>query len=75
MVSPFPSSSLFLLQIASVCDFFTYLRYLHLGIVRAGVREAFLEVVSLRRNMALARLGLSFLPKSASSVQTFQTDL
>lgn len=51
-------------RIAAVCDFFTCLRYLRLGILKTGPRDTFFHVVQLRKNMALAKLGLGFVPKS-----------
>lgn len=51
-------------RIAAVCDFFTYLRYLSLGMVKAGLRDSYFDVIALRKNMALARLGLGFIPKT-----------
>ncbi|GMT12750.1 hypothetical protein PFISCL1PPCAC_4047, partial [Pristionchus fissidentatus] len=54
-------------RIAAVCDFFTYLRYLSLGMVKAGLRDSYFDVIALRKNMALARLGLGFVPKTTLS--------
>ncbi|GMS82321.1 hypothetical protein PENTCL1PPCAC_4496 [Pristionchus entomophagus] len=51
-------------RIAAVCDFFTYLRYLSLGMVKAGLRDSYFDIIALRKNMALARLGLGFVPKT-----------
>ncbi|CAJ0951532.1 unnamed protein product, partial [Mesorhabditis belari] len=51
-------------RIAAVCDFHTYLRYVSLGIVRSGIRDTYFDVIALRKNMALARLGLGFIPKT-----------
>ncbi|VDN03868.1 unnamed protein product [Thelazia callipaeda] len=50
-------------RIAAVCDFFTYIRYLHQGIVKCGVHDSYWDVITLRKNMTLARLGLNFIPK------------
>ncbi|GMR34252.1 hypothetical protein PMAYCL1PPCAC_04447 [Pristionchus mayeri] len=54
-------------RIAAVCDFFTYLRYLSLGMVKAGLRDSYFDVITLRKNMSLARLGLGFVPKTTLS--------
>ncbi|KAF8362496.1 hypothetical protein PRIPAC_89419 [Pristionchus pacificus] len=54
-------------RIAAVCDFFTYLRYLSLGMVKAGLRDSYFDIIALRKNMALARLGLGFVPKTTVS--------
>ncbi|CAJ0566206.1 unnamed protein product, partial [Mesorhabditis spiculigera] len=51
-------------RIAAVCDFHTYLRYVSLGIVRSGLRDMYSDIIVLRKNMALARLGLGFVPKT-----------
>lgn len=53
------------LQIAAVCDFFTYLRYLSLGIIKTDLRDSYFEIIALRKNMALARLGLGFVPRTS----------
>ncbi|KAJ8315349.1 hypothetical protein KUTeg_007499 [Tegillarca granosa] len=44
-------------QIASVCDFYTYIRYICQGLVKREERELYYEIVRLRKQMALARLG------------------
>ncbi|XP_041354363.1 guanine nucleotide exchange factor for Rab-3A-like [Gigantopelta aegis] len=46
-------------RIASVCDFYTYIRYIRQGLVKTEDKEAFIEIVRLRRQMALTRLGLA----------------
>ncbi|XP_021380099.1 guanine nucleotide exchange factor for Rab-3A-like isoform X3 [Mizuhopecten yessoensis] len=46
-------------RIASVCDFYTYIRYIHQGLVKSENKEAFYEIARLRKKMALARLGYS----------------
>lgn len=51
-------------QIAAVCDFFTCIRYLSLGLIKPGPRDSFFHVVNLRKNMSLAKLGLGFVPRS-----------
>uniref|UniRef100_A0A0N5AHK1 Sec2p domain-containing protein n=1 Tax=Syphacia muris TaxID=451379 RepID=A0A0N5AHK1_9BILA len=52
-------------RITAVCDFFTYIRYVNQGIVKSGLHDLYREVINLRKNMALARLGLGFVPKLA----------
>uniref|UniRef100_A0AC35U8H5 Sec2p domain-containing protein n=1 Tax=Rhabditophanes sp. KR3021 TaxID=114890 RepID=A0AC35U8H5_9BILA len=47
-------------RIAAVCDFFTYLRYLIKGIVKSSVTSVYKEIIHLRKNMMMARLGLQF---------------
>ncbi|KAL4233359.1 RAB3A interacting protein [Mactra antiquata] len=44
-------------RIAAVCDFFTYVRYIQQGLVKSEDRDVFYEIVRLRKQMALARLG------------------
>ncbi|XP_069125488.1 guanine nucleotide exchange factor for Rab-3A-like isoform X2 [Argopecten irradians] len=46
-------------RIASVCDFYTYIRYIHQGLVKSEDKEAYYEISRLRKQMALARLGYS----------------
>ncbi|VDN25522.1 unnamed protein product [Gongylonema pulchrum] len=48
-------------QIAAVCDFFTYIRYVNNGIVKSGVHDSYWDIICLRKNMTLARLGLNFI--------------
>uniref|UniRef100_A0A914BYA4 GDP/GTP exchange factor Sec2 N-terminal domain-containing protein n=1 Tax=Acrobeloides nanus TaxID=290746 RepID=A0A914BYA4_9BILA len=50
-------------RIAAICDFFTYLRYLHQGILKTGIHDSYWEIVNLKKNLVLARLGLDFTPK------------
>uniref|UniRef100_A0A0M3HTC0 Guanine nucleotide exchange factor for Rab-3A n=1 Tax=Ascaris lumbricoides TaxID=6252 RepID=A0A0M3HTC0_ASCLU len=54
-------------RIASVCDFFTYMRYVNQGIVKSGIHDSYWDVINLRKNMALARLGLGFVPKTGGA--------
>ncbi|VDM45893.1 unnamed protein product [Toxocara canis] len=54
-------------RIASVCDFFTYMRYVNKGIVKSGIHDSYWDVVNLRKNMALAKLGLGFVPKTGGA--------
>ncbi|CAD6192038.1 unnamed protein product [Caenorhabditis auriculariae] len=51
-------------RIAAVCDFYTCVRYLSEGLIRSGLRDSYFHVVGLRKNMALAKLGLGFVPKA-----------
>lgn len=46
-------------RIAAVCDFYTYIRYIYQGLVKSEDKEAFYEIVRLRKKMALSRLGYS----------------
>uniref|UniRef100_A0A915PP14 GDP/GTP exchange factor Sec2 N-terminal domain-containing protein n=1 Tax=Setaria digitata TaxID=48799 RepID=A0A915PP14_9BILA len=50
-------------RIAAVCDFFTYIRYVKQGIVKCGVHDSYWDIITLRKNITLARLGLNFVPK------------
>ncbi|XP_057183429.1 guanine nucleotide exchange factor for Rab-3A isoform X2 [Triplophysa rosa] len=44
-------------RITAVCNFFTYIRYIQQGLVRQEVQQMFWEVMRLRREMSLAKLG------------------
>ncbi|VDN94800.1 unnamed protein product [Brugia pahangi] len=55
------------MRIAAVCDFFTFIRYVNQGIVKCGVHDSYWHIITLRKNMTLARLGLSFIPKIGGS--------
>ncbi|KAM4678623.1 rab-3A-interacting protein isoform 1-T4 [Discoglossus pictus] len=45
-------------RITSVCNFFTYIRYIHQGLVKQqDVDQMFWEVMQLRKEMSLAKLG------------------
>lgn len=45
-------------RITVVCNFFTYIRYIHQGLVKQqDVEHMFWEVMALRREMSLAKLG------------------
>eukprot|EP00057_Strongylocentrotus_purpuratus_P031331 XP_784296.3 PREDICTED: guanine nucleotide exchange factor for Rab-3A [Strongylocentrotus purpuratus] len=46
-------------RIAAVCDFYTYLRYIQQGIVKNDVEKNYWEIIRLRKQMALAKLGLA----------------
>ncbi|MFH4978340.1 hypothetical protein AB6A40_005049 [Gnathostoma spinigerum] len=54
-------------RVAAVCDFFTYIRYVNQGIVRSGVNDSYWDIINLRKNMNLARLGLGFVPKTGGT--------
>uniref|UniRef100_A0A8D2QPN3 RAB3A interacting protein like 1 n=2 Tax=Zosterops TaxID=36298 RepID=A0A8D2QPN3_ZOSLA len=44
-------------RITAVCNFFTYIRYIQQGLVRQDVEPMYWEVMRLRREMSLAKLG------------------
>ncbi|XP_052809030.1 rab-3A-interacting protein-like isoform X2 [Mya arenaria] len=44
-------------RITAVCDFFMYVRYIQQGLVKSADKDVFYEIVKLRKQMALARLG------------------
>ncbi|XP_063053787.1 guanine nucleotide exchange factor for Rab-3A isoform X2 [Engraulis encrasicolus] len=44
-------------RITAVCNFFTYIRYIQQGLVRQDVEQMFWEVMRLRREMTVAKLG------------------
>ncbi|XP_042877572.1 guanine nucleotide exchange factor for Rab-3A-like isoform X1 [Penaeus japonicus] len=44
-------------RIIAICDFLNYLRYIKLGLVKSSIHDMYWEIVKLRRQMALARLG------------------
>ncbi|KAK3096653.1 hypothetical protein FSP39_002117 [Pinctada imbricata] len=46
-------------RIAAVCDFYTYLRYIHQGLVKGEDTDVYQEIVRLRKQISLARLGFS----------------
>ncbi|XP_031564917.1 guanine nucleotide exchange factor for Rab-3A-like [Actinia tenebrosa] len=46
-------------RIAAVCDFYTYIRYIQRGLVKADATEIYWEIMRLRGKMAQSRLGLS----------------
>ncbi|KAK4887237.1 hypothetical protein RN001_003508 [Aquatica leii] len=46
-------------RIIAVCDFLNYLKYIERGLVKSSVHEVYWEIIRLRKNMVLARLGLS----------------
>ncbi|XP_036800892.1 rab-3A-interacting protein-like isoform X2 [Oncorhynchus mykiss] len=44
-------------RITSVCNFFTYIRYIHQGLVKLQDEQMFWEVMQLRKEMSFAKLG------------------
>uniref|UniRef100_A0AC35G8Q0 GDP/GTP exchange factor Sec2 N-terminal domain-containing protein n=1 Tax=Panagrolaimus sp. PS1159 TaxID=55785 RepID=A0AC35G8Q0_9BILA len=50
-------------RITAVCDLLTYLRYLQNGIVKSAPHDSYLEIASMRKNLALARFGFDFITK------------
>ncbi|XP_072242068.1 guanine nucleotide exchange factor for Rab-3A [Leuresthes tenuis] len=44
-------------RITAVCNFFTYIRYIQQGLVRHDADQMFWEVMRLRREMTVAKLG------------------
>ncbi|XP_006875067.1 PREDICTED: guanine nucleotide exchange factor for Rab-3A [Chrysochloris asiatica] len=50
-------------RITAVCNFFTYIRYIQQGLVRQDAEQMFWEVMRLRKEMSLAKLG--FFPQEA----------
>lgn len=51
-------SSLCRNRITAVCDIVTYLRYIQLGLVKSSLYDVYWEIIRLRKQMTLARLGL-----------------
>ncbi|KAF6216975.1 hypothetical protein GE061_001326 [Apolygus lucorum] len=45
-------------RIIAVCDFLNYLTYIQRGLVKSSVHDIYWEIVRLRKEMVLARLGL-----------------
>jgi len=45
-------------RVATVCEFLNYLRYIKNGLVKASVDDSYWEIIRLRKQMALAKLGL-----------------
>ncbi|XP_070763306.1 guanine nucleotide exchange factor for Rab-3A [Enoplosus armatus] len=44
-------------RVTAVCNFFTYIRYIQQGLVRHNAEQMFWEVLRLRREMTVAKLG------------------
>ncbi|CAF1219527.1 unnamed protein product [Rotaria sordida] len=53
-----PLSRLARNRIAAVCDFFTFIRHVQLGLVKSDAQTRFNKIIELRKQMAFARLGL-----------------
>ncbi|CAK6961488.1 guanine nucleotide exchange factor for Rab-3A isoform X4 [Scomber scombrus] len=47
-------------RITAACNFFTYIRYIQQGLVRHDAEQMFWEVMRLRREMTVAKLGFYF---------------
>ncbi|XP_059481941.1 guanine nucleotide exchange factor for Rab-3A-like isoform X2 [Neocloeon triangulifer] len=45
-------------RITAVCDFLNYLRYIERGLVKSSAHDVFCELVRLRKEIILARLGM-----------------
>ncbi|RMZ95793.1 guanine nucleotide exchange factor for Rab-3A isoform X5 [Brachionus plicatilis] len=45
-------------RVISVCDFFTYLRYIKDGLVKSDLNEIYWNIIDLRKKITLSRLGL-----------------
>lgn len=45
-------------RVISVCDFFTYLRYIKDGLVKCDIHEIYWNIIDLRKKMSLSKLGL-----------------
>lgn len=46
-------------RITAVCDFLNYLKYIERGLVKSSVHDIYWEIVRLRKEIILARLGLA----------------
>ncbi|GAB6025786.1 hypothetical protein CHUAL_011767 [Chamberlinius hualienensis] len=46
-------------RLAATCDFLSYLRYIQQGLVKSTINEVYGEVLRLRKQMALAKLGFN----------------
>jgi Rab-3A-interacting protein len=46
-------------RITAVCDFLNYLRYIQRGLVKSPENDMYWEIVRLRKQMLLAKLGLA----------------
>lgn len=44
-------------RITAVCDFLNYLKYIERGLVKSSAQDMFYEVMRLRKNMVLGRMG------------------
>lgn len=45
-------------RVISVCDFFSYLRYIKDGLVKSDIHEIYWTIIDLRKKISLSRLGL-----------------
>ncbi|XP_070535914.1 guanine nucleotide exchange factor for Rab-3A-like [Ptychodera flava] len=45
-------------RITKVCDFYTYLRYIRQGLVKAEEKDKYWEIIRLRCEMSMAKLGV-----------------
>jgi len=45
-------------RIIAVCDFFAYLRYIKDGLVKCEIHSIYRNIINLRKNMSLSRLGV-----------------
>jgi Rab-3A-interacting protein len=54
----YPISQLARNRIASVCDFFTFVRHVQSGLVKSDTQSRYNKIIELRKQMAFARLGL-----------------
>ncbi|KAG8125553.1 hypothetical protein E2320_020706, partial [Naja naja] len=59
-------------RITAVCNFFTYIRYIQQGLVRQDVELMYWEVMRLRKEMSIAKLG--FYPSEIYSVDIQKID-
>lgn len=57
-------------RIIAICDFLNYLRYIKLGLVKSSIHDVYWEIVKLRRQMALARLGFWIAHQFACKIVT-----
>ncbi|XP_044254844.1 guanine nucleotide exchange factor for Rab-3A-like [Tribolium madens] len=46
-------------RLIAVCDFLNYLKYIERGLVKSSAHDVYWEIVRLRKEMVLARLGLN----------------
>ncbi|CAH0561484.1 unnamed protein product [Brassicogethes aeneus] len=49
-------------RIIAVCDFLNYLKYIERGLVKSSAHDVYWEIVRLRKNISMARLGLNIGP-------------
>ncbi|CAF0902107.1 unnamed protein product [Adineta steineri] len=54
----YPLSRLARNRIASICDFFTFIRHVQSGLVKSDTLTRFNKIIELRKQMTFARLGL-----------------